>query len=57
MRRAHPSHSCQNCVFGNPPADAKRVECHRFPTVVEKHRTDWCGEYKLDEDAEKPKAA
>lgn len=56
--------NCENCYYatdqslGNPWFESgKSYDCHRYPTVVEKERGDYCGEFAWKHDASMLKGA
>ena len=37
---------CLECLFFNhPDGTSPNGYCHRFPELIKKNRTDWCGEF------------
>ena len=45
--------SCESCIFW---ADRNIIGvCQRYPQPVNKHKTEWCGEFKAEVKVGRPK--
>jgi len=43
-----PYQTCETCIYFRPEGKTIRGRCRRYPTTVEKNKSDWCGEHKQE---------